>query len=494
MTETPQNPEGQPGVSPDSAASAAGSATGDSSTQAATPQPVPAQTPASPSAADATPTAVYAAHAAPHTPQGAAFGPAAVAGPPTTDSAQTGPGAPKDRRGRRLIVPLVAALAVGAIIGGATGAGIVLATGADSNNSRVVSESNGTSSNVVVNRASDATTVTAVAAAVSPSVVTIEVSGSSSAGTGSGVILSDDGYILTNTHVVTLDGAAADATIKVQTSDGKYWDATVVGTDPIVDLAVIKLTDASGPHPDHFGRLRPAQRRRHRHRDRRAARPQRTRSPTASSARSTAASRSPRRPSRTRSSGDSTDSGSGNDFWNFDLPGQSSRTHRHRIDLAAGHPDGRGDQPRQLGRRAAQQRGRADRHQRRHRQRRRLEQLERPVGQHRRRLLDPVEPRQARRQRDHRRRLSHSRPARRERAGRLDGGQHASIAGAYIAKVSNGGAAAGCRASRRATSSRLRRDAVGSATDLTAQVRVPGRRRVDARSPTSATARPTRPT
>ena len=76
-------------------------------------------------------------------------------------------------------------------------------------------------------------------------------------GTGSGVVLTEDGYVVTNTHVVTLDGATGDATIRVTTSDGRVYDAEVVGTDPTYDLAVIKLDDASGLTPIEFARLRP---------------------------------------------------------------------------------------------------------------------------------------------------------------------------------------------------------------------------------------------
>ena len=71
-------------------------------------------------------------------------------------------------------------------------------------------------------------------------------------GTGSGVVLTEDGYVVTNTHVVTLDGATADATIRVTTSDGRVYDAEVVGTDPTYDLAVIKLQDAEGLTPIEF--------------------------------------------------------------------------------------------------------------------------------------------------------------------------------------------------------------------------------------------------
>lgn len=68
-------------------------------------------------------------------------------------------------------------------------------------------------------------------------------------GQGSGFIISEDGYILTNNHVVTLDGATATAQLEVTTSDGHIYSATIVGTDAITDLAVIKLEDASGLTP-----------------------------------------------------------------------------------------------------------------------------------------------------------------------------------------------------------------------------------------------------
>lgn len=55
-------------------------------------------------------------------------------------------------------------------------------------------------------------------------------------GSGSGVILSKDGYILTNNHVVDF----ADE-VSVKTSDGKEFKATIVGRDPSTDLAVVKI-------------------------------------------------------------------------------------------------------------------------------------------------------------------------------------------------------------------------------------------------------------
>ncbi|WP_442921856.1 S1C family serine protease [Microbacterium sp. CH12i] len=80
----------------------------------------------------------------------------------------------------------------------------------------------------------------------------MEVAGDTESGSGSGVVLSKDGYVLTNTHVVTLGGAAADPKIRVTSSDGHIYDATIVGTDPIYDLAVIKLDGAKDLTPIDF--------------------------------------------------------------------------------------------------------------------------------------------------------------------------------------------------------------------------------------------------
>jgi putative serine protease PepD len=105
---------------------------------------------------------------------------------------------------------------------------------------------------VIVNNTESVNAVTAAAQKASPSVVTISVSSGSSGGTGSGIILDTEGHILTNTHVVTLDGAAADAAVEVRTSDGEVYKATIVGTDPLSDLAVIKI-DAQGLTPATLG-------------------------------------------------------------------------------------------------------------------------------------------------------------------------------------------------------------------------------------------------
>jgi putative serine protease PepD len=165
--------------------------------------------------------------------------------PPTTAAT------PPIVKQRSNAAPLVAALAVGALVGGASGAGI--AAWAVSSNIPAQQQSAAEPQTITVNDPDDVNVVNAVAAKAGPSVVTVSVSTSQAGGTGSGVILSSDGYVLTNNHVVTLDGESSDGTIEVTTADGHIYQADVVGTDPIVDLAVIKLKDATGLTPIEFG-------------------------------------------------------------------------------------------------------------------------------------------------------------------------------------------------------------------------------------------------
>ncbi len=98
----------------------------------------------------------------------------------------------------------------------------------------------------------NANATTQTAAIALPSVVTIYVNNANGqGGSGSGAIISEDGYIITNTHVITLDGASANSTVLVTTTDGRIYEAEVVGLDPLYDLAVIKI-DATGLDPIAF--------------------------------------------------------------------------------------------------------------------------------------------------------------------------------------------------------------------------------------------------
>lgn len=89
-----------------------------------------------------------------------------------------------------------------------------------------------------------------VAAKVVPSVVKLEVDLGRQAEEGSGVILSTDGLILTNNHVVSAaQGGNAAAETKVTFADGSSTPFTVVGTDPSSDIAVVRAQNVSGLTP-----------------------------------------------------------------------------------------------------------------------------------------------------------------------------------------------------------------------------------------------------
>ena len=83
---------------------------------------------------------------------------------------------------------------------------------------------------------------------VNPSVVSVISTTAEGTGSGSGVIMSKDGYIITNNNVV--DGAQ---TVSVQLSDGTSLDAEIIGTDEQTDLAVIKVTPTSDLTAAEFG-------------------------------------------------------------------------------------------------------------------------------------------------------------------------------------------------------------------------------------------------
>jgi putative serine protease PepD len=142
----------------------------------------------------------------------------------------------------------VAGLVAGALIGGGAGAGVATLIGDDvAGRATTVS-----AQDVVITDPQSATSATAAAAKAAPSVVTVYVSSGSASGSGSGVVLSADGYVLTNNHVVSLDSAGGAAAVQVRTADGTLYDATVVGTDPSSDLAVLQLADARGLTPATF--------------------------------------------------------------------------------------------------------------------------------------------------------------------------------------------------------------------------------------------------
>ncbi|WP_053170397.1 S1C family serine protease [Streptomyces sp. SBT349] len=134
-------------------------------------------------------------------------------------------------------VGLIAAVAVVAAVAGGTTAVLL-----DSDPAAVASGSGGTG----VTTVSDGTdgTVASVAEAVTPSVVEI----STGTAGGSGVVLTEDGRILTNNHVV-----AGSDTAEVTFHDGSTATAEVTGTDPDTDLAVLQAQGVEGLTPATLG-------------------------------------------------------------------------------------------------------------------------------------------------------------------------------------------------------------------------------------------------
>jgi len=89
----------------------------------------------------------------------------------------------------------------------------------------------------------------AVADRVAPSAVAIQIAGSGGSSQGTGVVLDEDGSILTNAHVVGEGGE-----IQVTLSDGLSYSAEVIGSDPTADLAVLRMANPpEGLQPATFG-------------------------------------------------------------------------------------------------------------------------------------------------------------------------------------------------------------------------------------------------
>jgi putative serine protease PepD len=152
----------------------------------------------------------------------------------TDTQTQTRPG-----RNRRIFVAGAAAVLIAL---GAGGVGAATALAFDDNGSTPALKTGNSSVTRVVDRSS----LAQIASAVQDSVVSI----TTQSGEGSGVILSADGYIVTNNHVVA---TASGSTVTVIFADGKKATANIVGTDTRDDLAVVKATGVSGLKAATFG-------------------------------------------------------------------------------------------------------------------------------------------------------------------------------------------------------------------------------------------------
>ena len=161
--------------------------------------------------------------------------------------------APRPPSRKRMVATLIAAAV---LAGGAAGVGGAAAYNAldDDGGSGSGSTSSITTSKVVdsTNAPAPDGSVEKAAQTVLPSVVKIYVQGSSEAGSGSGIILSSDGKILTNNHVVEVAGTSG--TITVAFSDGSTHTAKILGTDSLTDTAVIQAEGVSGLTPATIGK------------------------------------------------------------------------------------------------------------------------------------------------------------------------------------------------------------------------------------------------
>ncbi len=149
-----------------------------------------------------------------------------------------------------------AVLATALVAGGAAGVGGAAAWNAfdDGGSTGGGAGTSPTASRVVdtPESSADDTAVEAVADKVLPSVVKIDVAGAQGQGSGSGIILSSDGEILTNNHVVEL--AAEGGSLSVSFNDGSKAKAEILGTDPLTDTAVIKAEGVSDLTPATIGK------------------------------------------------------------------------------------------------------------------------------------------------------------------------------------------------------------------------------------------------
>ena len=171
-------------------------------------------------------------------------------GPPlagSTPPPATGSGAPLSPprdRSRALRARSAAALVAVALLGGAAGSALTLAVDDDPTPSAAVVAGTTVGRSVVLD--GETLDVAGVVAKAEPAVVSIQADVSvgfrSATGAGTGVILTADGEVLTNAHVV--DGAS---TVRVTLAgESRARTADVIGTDPAADLALLRIPGASG--------------------------------------------------------------------------------------------------------------------------------------------------------------------------------------------------------------------------------------------------------
>jgi len=158
--------------------------------------------------------------------------------------------APAPRRKRRA-GRLVAAATGIILLAGASAAGGAAIYSALEDDGTVTTTSTGTTLDRPASAKQANSDISAVADAVLPATVVINVAGQGESGTGTGVVISEDGKIITNNHVI--EAAADGGTITVAFNDGRNAKATIIGRDVATDVAVIQAEDVSGLTPATLG-------------------------------------------------------------------------------------------------------------------------------------------------------------------------------------------------------------------------------------------------
>ncbi|MEV4770107.1 S1C family serine protease [Micromonospora humida] len=160
--------------------------------------------------------------------------------PPSLPPAPTPPSPSPPSRWRRRLVAAGTAMVL-MVAGGGTGALVV---------DRFVDPGQAVTGTTAVTPVAAATidSLATVVTVVSPSIVTVEVTGARESSLGSGVVLDTDGLVLTNQHVVDSGGR-----VTVTLADGRTAPATVVGQDATADVALVRATGLTGLTPATLG-------------------------------------------------------------------------------------------------------------------------------------------------------------------------------------------------------------------------------------------------
>ncbi|MEO6206022.1 MAG: trypsin-like peptidase domain-containing protein [Mycobacteriales bacterium] len=145
---------------------------------------------------------------------------------------------------------LVVALLAGGTAGYVAGQQRVSATALDPS----VSLGTGSPTSASLDRAPDS--VAGIAARLLQNVVNISVQSPAGSGTGSGVVITSDGYVLTNNHVIAAVASGGTLTVSFNGANAIDVPATIVGRDPDTDLAVIKVQSQTPLKPATLGQSR----------------------------------------------------------------------------------------------------------------------------------------------------------------------------------------------------------------------------------------------